>query len=372
MVDTLNILKQEIAERKKEYKTDSYSMSVGELVNLYRDGEIKINPDFQRFFRWDIFQKTSLIESILLGIPIPPIFVYQTDDGRWELVDGLQRVSTLLEFMGQLKKEDETLYAPSELIGTEQLPSLEGVKWTELQEFSPEVCLEIKRARIMVEIIKKESDKDAKFEVFQRLNANGSQLSAQEKRNSLLVMINKHFFEWLKELVDNEHFQTCINVPERLEQEQYSMELILRYLVLLHFEATSKELVSINEFITKKMKLLARDTDFDYTFERERFNKTFQFIENTHKKNAFRRFDIEKGKYVGAFLESIYDPVVVGIAFNISDYEDNQEDLMLLKDKIQSIWQEEIFIQNRKPGISANHRIPKLIPFAKEHFRKNA
>jgi uncharacterized protein with ParB-like and HNH nuclease domain len=189
MVISSDNLRAEIENRKKEYKTDSYSMSIGELTNLYRDKEIVINPEFQRFFRWDIFQKTSLIESILLGIPIPPIFVYQTEEGNWELVDGLQRVSTLLEFMGILHKGEEgELYPPSTLIATEQLQSLEGVTWKSL---SQEIRLEIKRARITVEIIKKESDKDAKFEVFQRLNANGSRLSEQEIRNSLLVMLNR-------------------------------------------------------------------------------------------------------------------------------------------------------------------------------------
>lgn len=368
MVASSDNLIKEIEDRKKEYKTDSYSMSIGELTNLYRDGEIVINPEFQRFFRWDIFQKTSLIESILLGIPIPPIFVYQTEEGNWELVDGLQRVSTLLEFMGILRKgEMDELYEPSTLIATEQLQNLEDVTWDSL---SQEVRLEIKRARITVEIIKKESDKDAKFEVFQRLNSNGSSLSPQEIRNSLLVMLNKDLYRWLKELSESPNFQSCISIPERLEQEQYDMELVLRYMVLLHFEATSKELNSINEFITQKIKIIAKNQleDFSFQEEKERFEKTFRILK-TIGKNIFRRYDIENDKFVGGFLESVYDPIAVGVAYNIDDYN-TDEDKELLKEKIKNIWTEEVFLDNRRPGIPARSRLPRQIPFAKDYFKK--
>ncbi len=93
-------LEEEIAVASKKVIKDGYDMSIGELMSLYRDGELVINPKYQRYFRWDLFQKTRFIESLLLGIPIPPIFVYTTSGRKWELVDGLQRVSTILEFAG--------------------------------------------------------------------------------------------------------------------------------------------------------------------------------------------------------------------------------------------------------------------------------
>ncbi|MBW4517427.1 MAG: DUF262 domain-containing protein [Timaviella obliquedivisa GSE-PSE-MK23-08B] len=68
-------LQQEIDSKRQEIRSDGYSMSIGEWISLYEDGEIDIHPEFQRFFRWTNYQKTSLIESLLLGIPIPPIFV---------------------------------------------------------------------------------------------------------------------------------------------------------------------------------------------------------------------------------------------------------------------------------------------------------
>ena len=95
----MNDLQQEIDEKKKEIFTDGYPMSIGELSSLYSENELDIHPEFQRFFRWTTLQKSKLIESILLGIPIPSIFVSQREDGVWDVVDGLQRLSTIFQFM---------------------------------------------------------------------------------------------------------------------------------------------------------------------------------------------------------------------------------------------------------------------------------
>ena len=82
-------------------------MSIGELISMYKEEEIIINPDFQRAFRWSITQQTRLIESILIGVPIPSIFVFQNEDGKWEVVDGVQRLSSIFQFVGVLKGKDK-------------------------------------------------------------------------------------------------------------------------------------------------------------------------------------------------------------------------------------------------------------------------
>ncbi len=99
-------LQGEIEDRRRDIKTDSYSMSLGELMNLYQSTELDLHPDFQRFLRWTNEQKTKLIESILLGIPVPPVFVSQRPDGVWDVIDGLQRLSALFQFAGILKEKE--------------------------------------------------------------------------------------------------------------------------------------------------------------------------------------------------------------------------------------------------------------------------
>lgn len=68
------MLTEEIANAQRTVKTDAYQMSIGEIVSMYDNREIVIDPEFQRYFRWNIGQKSKLVESILLGIPLPSIF----------------------------------------------------------------------------------------------------------------------------------------------------------------------------------------------------------------------------------------------------------------------------------------------------------
>jgi len=117
----------ELESARQSVATDDYPMSIGEIINIYKAGELEINPQFQRYFRWNAKQKSNLIESLLIGIPVPPIFVYERDSGVWELIDGLQRVSTILEFFGELRDGSGTKRNPSTLIGTTYIADLDGV-----------------------------------------------------------------------------------------------------------------------------------------------------------------------------------------------------------------------------------------------------
>lgn len=150
-------LQAEIDKNASEIYTDGYPMSIGELVNLYEGKEIDIHPEFQRFFRWTLNQKSRLIESILLGIPIPSIFVVQRSDGVWDVIDGLQRLSTIFEFIGILKGQEDTVLPAIQLEKTRYLPSLEGKFW-EIKDNKSSLTtpqrLLIKRAKLDVKILK--------------------------------------------------------------------------------------------------------------------------------------------------------------------------------------------------------------------------
>lgn len=191
-------LQTKIDEKSKEIHTDGYPMSLGELINMYKDKELHLQPDFQRFFRWTAAQKSSFIESILLGIPIPSIFVARSDKGVWDVIDGLQRLSTIFEFVGILEDSNGEIKTPSSLQGTKFLPSLQDKKWDDEanleNSFTAEQRIDFKRSKMDVKIIKKGSDEDAKYELFQRLNTGGSALSDQETRNCLIIMTNKKFW----------------------------------------------------------------------------------------------------------------------------------------------------------------------------------
>lgn len=272
--------------KRAEIRTDEYSMSIGEWINLYENKEIDIHPEFQRFFRWSPEQKSKLIESILLGIPIPQIFVAQRPDGVWDVVDGLQRLSTIYQFIGILRDENNELISPLILEPTKYLSALAGKKWDDPDDsensFTQAQRLHIKRSKIQVSIILKESDETSKYELFQRLNTGGSPLSDQEVRNCILVMINKDRYEWMRALSKYEAFKDCVSLTDRALEEQYDLELVLRFLVFRNLETDQLGTVrDLGQFLNEKMIELAEAQQAKIEEEEEAFKRTFDILQAT-------------------------------------------------------------------------------------------
>lgn len=363
-------LAEELKARVKEFKTDGYPMSIGEILNLYENDELIINPNFQRFFRWSPTQKSRLIESILLGIPTPAIFVYQRDDGVWELVDGLQRVSTVLQFVGKLKDSQGKLLQPLKLSGTKLLPSLEGVTWED-GESNPNplpkpLQLDFKRSKIKVEIIQKESDANAKFEVFQRLNTGGTFLSEQEVRNCLLVMLNQPASEWLESVSQTPAFQDCLSLTDRAIAERDDMELALKYLALSRYDLAGKD---VSDYLTESVEKLFIEQDIATPAEKARFEKLFLLLNKATGEATFRKYN--GGKFQGKFLDSAYEPIAVGLGHNLDSYDENDPaDIALVETKIRSLWADPEMLANVGSGTNAKSRIPRLVALGRQHFRK--
>ncbi len=88
----------EVEKHRQDIVTDTYTVTWRELIGQYKDHELQIDPEYQRLFRWEVDQQTQYLESILLSSPSPPIFLARNADGKFEVIDGLQRISTLLKF----------------------------------------------------------------------------------------------------------------------------------------------------------------------------------------------------------------------------------------------------------------------------------
>jgi uncharacterized protein with ParB-like and HNH nuclease domain len=92
-------LEQAIDTKIGEVRFDALDLSFGEIASLHNQKEIVIDPDYQRLFRWSEDQRSRLVESVLLGLPLPQIFLIENQTGVLELIDGLQRVSSMLQFL---------------------------------------------------------------------------------------------------------------------------------------------------------------------------------------------------------------------------------------------------------------------------------
>lgn len=359
----------EVDTARQDIRTDGFAMSIGEWISLYESGDLDIHPEFQRFYRWSDQQKSDLIESILLGIPLPPIFVSQRDNGVWDVIDGLQRLSTIFQFVGILKKDDGSIEKPLKLKKTLYLPSLEGLSWASEEEdgsLPVELQRVFKRSKINVSIVLRESDEKTKYDLFQRLNTGGSQLSAQEVRNCILVMVNSDFYEWIKSLSSNQFFIETTALSDRPLAEAYDVELVLRYLILS--EISDDELSNFGDlgvFLDSRMLEIANNANFDRATWQKRFVDTFGKLAEDLGSNAFKRYSVQKGRHEGGFLVSQFEAVACGVDWNLHRGHLRND----LPAAVAQLWENAEFTAWAASGVTASRRLKKTIPFARNHFR---
>lgn len=367
-------LLEEVQAARKKVVTDGYEMSLGELMNLYRDKELKIDPVFQRLFRWGDDRKTRFIESILLGIPFPPIFVFQDEKGVWELIDGLQRISTLLQLTGDLKGERAEELGPLVLNGTRFLPSLNGKRWTESAENAEDgigqvLQLEIKRARVRVEILKSDSDISAKFELFQRLNTGGAGLTEQEVRNSIAVSLNPAFYEWLTGHANEAAFINTTAQTEAAIESQAGVELALRFFAFRKIPYQAG--LDVHEYLDSALLDMALNPEYDMAAEGQVFSTTFHYLNEALQDKAFKRWN--GNAFAGKFLMSVFEVLATGVSQNIEALEALKPDErnQFLIQTAQGLWGNEAFTANSGAGVRGTTRLAKLLPIAKNLLNPN-
>jgi hypothetical protein len=369
MADEMTELYDQVTERAREIRTDAYSMSIGEVISMYRDEELEIHPEFQRIFRWTSDQRSRLVESILLGIPIPTIFVAQRDDGVWDVIDGVQRLSTILEFVGEYKDEDGTRQPASVLSGGEYLEQLGGVSWAEDTEgatsgLDVRLRRDFKRAKLSFSIIKRESDPNAKFDLFQRLNA-GSTLSLQEARNCLLIMINRPAYLQLDQLTSSTTFNQCIAVSETKDGTAYRSELVLRFFAQAQYDGGNQQLPEeFGSYLTNWMKRQAEQgTDF---LAEDIFSRTFALLARSSGGDSFRRYDGSRN--VGGFSIASFEFITAGLVHNLDRWEGETPEA--LTHRIREVWSEPTFRENSGSGISSRKRLPRVVNGGREFFSR--
>lgn len=300
------LIEQQIAIARKRVHRDGYDMSFGELASMYERGELVINPEYQRLFRWTAEKKTAFIESLLLNIPIPPVFVFTLANGHWELVDGLQRVSTILEFMGILLDESGTPRPHFVCGASELLPDLEGRIWSAPTTESDRSIgsaqqIAIRRSRLRIEILDQQTDPEVKFELFQRLNTGGTNLSEQEVRNCIIASIDPEAHIRLERMTAYPKFVEMTDVGREREKRQYRLELVVRLIVLRHIRYSQD--VDIHKYLDKGIVELLTNENFMWNLEEESFKKSMDLLYSAAGKEAFRtnkRFSL--GKYEFASL----------------------------------------------------------------------
>ncbi|MDE3203437.1 MAG: DUF262 domain-containing protein [Acidobacteriota bacterium] len=244
---------------------------------MYEARELIIDPEFQRMFRWSEGAQSRFIESLLLELPVPPIFLIEREDRVYELIDGLQRISSYLHFRGILKIDDE-LQSPLTLADCDIVTELNGLA---AQNLPRALDIKLKRSYTRAEILRKESDPRLRYYMFKRLNTGGEVLSEQEIRNATIRLLDNTFNAFLMRLSTNTDFQSCIGlISDNQRKRRFDQELVLRFFAFKNKRDWYRH--DVADFLTDYMEAVSDPTDhtvdFDYTIEEAIFTKTFAVL----------------------------------------------------------------------------------------------
>jgi len=280
-------------EQMAKVRTRSLDVSFNELLDMKDNGELIVSPDYQRLFRWPEAKESRFIESLLLELPLPPIFVVEVDEGQYELIDGLQRISSYLHFRGRLEAphREITLGNMLTLVDCDIVEALNGMKYTDLPRA---LEIRLKRHFVRMEVVRKESDKRLRYHMFKRLNTGGELLSEQEIRNCTVRLLDGKFNDFLIECSNDADFAEC---TAKLAQEQvdqkFDQELVLRF---FSFKNNRENYIhEVGTFLTEFMEaasdVAAAGIVFDYEAEKGTFKKTFAVLKQSLGDDAFSHID---------------------------------------------------------------------------------
>jgi hypothetical protein len=259
----------QLDEQKRKVAFDTYDITVQQLLTMFRDRAIDVAPAYQRQYRWDVKRQSRLVESIFLGIPVPSLFMAANADGTWELVDGVQRLLTLIHFAADEEvRTDAGLQEPLRLEELEKLSEFNGLTAEELPR---SVQLQFLLRPVKVITLNDKSDLIVRFDLFERLNTGGVVLTAQEIRSCIY---RGEFDQFLERLSKYGGFRTVVRLPDSQEKDGTRQEYVLRYFAFLHGYREFKH--SVLEFLNEYMGRASKS--FEYGPNDKLFRRTFDAL----------------------------------------------------------------------------------------------
>jgi hypothetical protein len=295
----------QLNDHRRKVDFDSFDITVKELISMLKENLIDIAPSYQRQFRWKVDRQSMLIESVYLGIPIPPLFMAANPDGSWEVIDGVQRLSTLIHFCGDdVIRNKIGLGSKLKLSELVKLSAFNNKRYEDLPQ-SVQIQFLLKPLRVTT--ISDKSDKDVRFDLFERLNTGGVILTAQEIRS---CVYKGNFNELLKDLSRNIAFNEVVKLPKERETDGTKEEFVLRFFAFydeyLNFQH------SVKDFLNNYMKNAAKS--FDYSNKVFLFNRVFEYLSNILPQGITRSNRTTTPA-------NLYEAVVVGTALAFHERE---------------------------------------------------
>jgi hypothetical protein len=282
--------------------------TIFEYLRQLEKGRIVIQPDFQRNQVWSKTQKSKFIESIILNFPLPPIYLNETKDAHYIVIDGLQRSSALKEY-------NKGEFA---LSGIEAIPKYNGLKFRDLPE-SLQSKFEDKKLTVFV--LKPSTPMVVIYDLFNRINTGGTQLNRQEVRNCIFI---GNSTKLLKELSEQEYFKKAIDWGVKSTRMK-DREVVLRYLAFRWFNYELQYSGDMSEYLENAMKVINKMEDEVIDSMRLDFKRVMDWSFSIWGKDNFR---IPKETTRGTINTAIIETICNFISSKSDAYLNTQKEVI--------------------------------------------
>jgi len=340
-----------VEERKVIWQPKDFSIK--ELYDMWKEGELNLQPEFQRYKLWDTKRESKLIESAFLEVPIPPLYLAEESDGKYSVIDGQQRLWSFFDFFdGKLTLSG--LLVLCELNSQNFKDLSKGAKST-LLKFTPHTI-----------IIKKESHPDIKFEIFERFNTGAIKLNDQEIRNCIY---RGAYNDLLKTLSEDKNFQFLLGLKEA-HKRMIDRELILRFFAFWHTPYIKYD-PPMKVFLNREMENYRNLNEEEKNKMIKVFKRSIELTKTVFGEKAFKRFILGNENDANGFWEErkINKALFDIIMYIFTNYEKPQ--IVSYSDEIREelIWlmtHDQDFINSIT--LSTNNKREVLIRFDKWHI----
>lgn len=339
------------SNKERRLVTQPYDMSVATVIEQISNKDIILEPEYQRKYRWDKIKASRFIESLLLNIPIPTVFLAEEEDVTYSVIDGQQRLTTIKNFIKPDNSDDKLI-----LEGLQIRYDLNGKSFSELDKTDQG---RLRKQYIRCIVILNDSDPQIKFDVFERLNTGSASLTEQEIRNCIY---RGNFNELLKELSINKKFLEMLNLSEKDSKNMTNVEYVLRFLA--YRDNLSEYTGSVKEFLNNFMKNNRNINEEMQKSYRKIFSDTVEQLYMVMGENAFNRFLPNRNNWHGALNKAVFDAEMVAFSQVKINFKDNK--IEEIQKCIQDLMCNEEFIKTIASSTNSPEKVLKRIKMLKE------
>ncbi|AKB25401.1 hypothetical protein MSMTP_1932 [Methanosarcina sp. MTP4] len=346
------VITEKYKEEQKRLVSQKMDLYIPSLKDMLKNKVIDLEPKFQRRDRWNVKQQSKLIESIIMAVPIPPIFLAEEEYNTYSVMDGKQRLTAINMYLTD----------KFALSGLTFWGELNGKKFSQLNQT---IRNAIERRSISAVVLLNESDLDIKFDVFERINTGGENLTPQEVRNCIH---RGKFNDLLVELSELNYFRECLGLPTsfdklkkiKIYQRMDDVQLVLRFFLLQDYEKVTGNLkTSMNKYMEQKN---SNVTDKELEDNRISFTETVDKVYSIYGNQAFRKWDTSKSEWT-TISAPFYDAIMYSFSKVSKDSIKGKEDQIISGTKL--LFEDTDFVESIRKGtnsLEANRtRIQKFL-----------